>query len=184
MKDIVALANHFAEILEIPSASLYKEAGKKPMSRNNITKTIEKARKNHAALKKEYDSLQADDVKLKSRMEENKNKLQHTRKQIMTMHKGLNNMDMANAEDAVFYDDDDVIGYMVDNKEFHMEICDDGEIKLIPMNKYRKECKSKKDEEKTSPEEDEAAVEDSQLKEAEDMSDEDLMSYLDNSLEE
>ncbi len=184
--NIIYLAEKFANKL-----GLNKTAGKKPMSRNTIQKAIIKAKKQHDLLKRELDSLEADDSKLKSRLEDTKSKLHFTRKQLLNMHRGMQHMDLANADDAVFYDDDEQIGYVVKGKEYHLDINDDGEITLTPMNKYRREQRANNSSESDSEAEDsENSSEidsDTRTISPEDLgqvSDDDLMGYLHSSLME
>jgi hypothetical protein len=181
------LAEQFTDTLGLLG---YKTAGKKPMSRNTIQKAIAKAKKQHDALKSELDKLEADDSKLKTRLDDTRSKLQFTRKQLLNMHRGMQHMDIANADDAVFYDDDDRIGYVIKGKEYHMDINDCGDVTLIPMGKYLREQRAQHAPEVAAVEDGaavtpEASVLDSETMSADDagsISDDDLMNYLHNSL--
>ena len=65
----------------------------------------------------------------------------------MKMHKAMQTMDLANANDAVFYADDEDVGYIINNKEYAVSIDDSGDVKFIPMNQHRKSKKAPKQDE-------------------------------------
>lgn len=146
-KSIFAVANEYKE-------KFAKTAGKQRLSRGRISKSLDKAKGEYAKLKDSMDVLEANDAKLRGQLEGTRKSVQEARSRIMKMHKAMQNMDLANANDAIFYDGNsaDDIGYVINGKEFHLDISDDGEVNLTPMNKHRK---SKKDELSSSKKEEE-----------------------------
>src|ERR1041384_4534004 len=103
-KDIFALASEYEK-------KITKTAGKQRLSRFRISKTLEKTKK----MKDSMDVLEANDAKLKAQLDGTRKNVQEARSRIMKMHKAMQNMDLANANDAIFYDGNsaDDIGYVI-----------------------------------------------------------------------
>jgi hypothetical protein len=143
VKDIFTLASEYQDKLQ----PLMKTAAKEKMNRGKMSKTLERAKTEYGQLKKNLDMLEADDTKLKEKLESTRTGAAAARKKMMKIHKAMQCMDLANANDAIFYaDDDEDVGYVINGKEFHLEVDNDGEVKLVPMSQHRKTKKSKKDE--------------------------------------
>src|ERR1035437_1421123 len=147
IKDILALAEEFEK--SVNKTVGIKTAGKQRLSRGRISKTLDKAKVDYSKLKGNLDSLEANDAKLRTQLDGTRKEVQDARKKIMQMHGAMKNMDLSNANDAVFYDGQsaDDIGYIINGKEYHLDIDDSGEVSLTPMNKHRKANKPPKKEE-------------------------------------
>lgn len=130
--------------------AISKTAGKSKVSRNGISKNIEKSKKTYKNLKSKLDILEKEDAKRQKELNELRSQVASLKKSIGNSHKVLQNLDVANADDAVFYNDSDDVGYVIDGGEYHLEVKDDGELELIPMRQWRRSKKL----EKTSLEED------------------------------
>lgn len=127
-----------------------KTAGKSKVSRNGIAKNIEKSKKTYKKLKSELDALEKEDAKRQKELNELRSRVSSLKKTIGNSHKVLQNLDVSNADDAVFYNDSDDVGYVIDGGEYHLEVKDDGELELTPMRQWRR---SKKIEKESVPEE-------------------------------
>lgn len=140
--DILKLAQEF----ETKTQSLKKTSGgKERMSRAKMMKALEKAKNDHKSLKSTLDMLEANDAKLKGQLEQTKKDFQEARAKILKYHNGMQHSDLANASDVVFYDDD--TGYVIDGKEYHLDVDDgSGDLKLTLMSKHRKAKKAEKAE--------------------------------------
>jgi predicted nuclease with TOPRIM domain len=149
INDIFKLASHFSQTLkesEHSEESLIKSAGKEKVNRNRLSKKLDKAKSDYSRLKSDLDVLEANDAKLKQHLETTRSGAQAARKAIMQMHDAQRKMDLADANDAVFYADDDDVGYLVGGKEVHISVDDNGEVSMTPMSQHRKSKKlSKKD---------------------------------------
>lgn len=143
MKKLSEVADKFA-------AKLTKNAAKDKVSRSKVTKMLDRAKADYAKQKGQLDILEVEDSKRKIQLDNSRRSTNDLRQHIMKMHKTMQCMDLASASDAIFYNDDSKdIGYMIGGKEFHLEIDEQGEMKLIPMRNYRKDRKlslSPKDE--------------------------------------
>ena len=142
IKELFALASEFE------TKALSKTAAKERVSRGKISKQLEKAKADYGRLKDSLDVMEANDAKLKSQLDETRKSTNEARQRILKMHKAMQNMDLSNANDAIFYNDESQdVGYVIDGKEFHLDIDDTGEVKLTPMGKHRKARKAPKQEE-------------------------------------
>lgn len=148
VKDIFTLATQYQNTLQ----PRIKTAGKDKMNRKRMSGTLEKAKGDYAKHKKELDILEADDTKLKEKLEATRSGAAAARKKMLQLHKAMSNMDLANANDAVFYADDEDVGYVINGKEFHLDVDDVGDVKLTPMSAHRKSKKTKKADENCTDE--------------------------------
>lgn len=145
---ISKLAEQFAEKLNKMAAS------KEQVPRKRLSKILEKEKLEYSKKKKMLDGLEAEAEKLNSKVDQLRGECQSDRKNIMKKHQALSNMDMANASDVIFYNDDSSdTGYVIDGKEYHLEIDDMGDLKLFPMRKHRAERKQKPEENEVSDQE-------------------------------
>lgn len=137
-----------AKVAGIYEATLVKEAAKERASRKQVDKMLGKAKSEYAKYKGQLDLLEAEDAKRKAQLDVTRRQTNDLRQKVMKMHKAMQCMDLANASDAVFYNDDSSdIGYIISGKEFHLEIDENGEMSLHPMRKFRSERKSSKKDE-------------------------------------
>lgn len=147
--------NKLAEVSLFFTNQLTKTAAKDRLGRNKVNKSLEKAKKEYSGHKTNLDQLEAQDGKLRVQLDNTRKLTNDARRRVMTLHKAMQNMDLANASDAVFYNDDsNDIGYIIDSKEYHLETDEAGEMKLVPMRHHRSERKK-------SLQGDEAVAEDS-----------------------
>jgi len=124
--------------------AINKTAGKSKVSRNGISKNIEKSKKTYKNLKSKLDLLEKEDAKRQKELNELRSQVASLKKTIGNSHKVLQNLDVANADDAVFYNDSDDVGYIIDGGEYHLEVKDDGELELTPMRQWRRSKKLEK----------------------------------------
>lgn len=122
--------------------SLAKTAAKDRLGRNKVNKALEKAKKEYANHKGNLDQLEAQDSKLRIQLDNTRKSTNDARKRVITLHKAMQNMDLANASDAVFYNDNsEDIGYIIGGKEYHLKMDEEGEMELVPMRHFRSERK-------------------------------------------
>lgn len=149
-----------AEVSQFFTNQLTKNAAKDRLGRNKVNKSLEKAKKEYSGHKTNLDQLEAQDGKLRVQLDNTRKLTNDARRRVMTLHKAMQSMDLANASDAIFYNDDSSdIGYIIDGKEYHLETDDTGEMKLIPMRQHRSERKKSLQEEEL-PAEDLGCAED------------------------
>lgn len=154
---LLEIANKIASKLGLEDDSLTKIAAgnKTKMSRKQMVKQLEKSKNKYKQLKDVCDVMEAEDQKLKTKLEDFRKNLTSERKAILRMHEAMEKMDLADVNDAMFYDDD--IAYVMDGKEYHLEIDSDANIKLTPMSKYRKEMKKEEEYKKNEKRDDDEA---------------------------
>jgi len=125
--------------------AIQKLAAKEKTGRKKVVSALEKAKKSYSALKSSLDSLEAQAEKINSQLEKTRSSCNLARKDMIKFHKAIQNMDLTNASEVVFYDSGDV-GYMIDGQECHVDINDAGEITRTKMRDHRKSLKKSKDE--------------------------------------
>lgn len=119
---------------------IYRTAAPKTkMSRKQMAKNLEKSKAKFKHLKDALEVMEADDARLKNKLEQTRGALDSERQSIIKTHEALQKMDLADVDDAVFYDDD--IGYLINGKECHLEIGSNGHLVIIPMSQYKKNKK-------------------------------------------
>lgn len=151
IKDIYSVSEQF-------ESAVNKFAAKEKISRKKLVSALEKAKANYSKIKANLDSLEAQDRKIQVALEKARTDCNDSRRHMLKMHKAIQNMDLASASDAIFYDSED-IGYVIDSKEYHLDLNDSGEMVLVPMNKYRRDKKKE--------------IKESEIEVAQDTSDED-----------
>ncbi len=152
MKNIHEFVDSFCTVAGATlEGGLEKTAAKDKIGRNKLSKILEKAKKEHSVNKRELDSLEAEDKKLREKLERSRKDTAVARSKVMKLHNAMQCMDVADASDVIFYDDD--VAYVVDAKEYHLEISVDGDIKLTPWREHRR---SKKNEAKNEAAEEES----------------------------
>ncbi len=184
-KEIKELADLFVQqtaSLELP----VKTAARARITRKQMMRDLEKAKVKHKKLKEAVDIMDAQDSKLRTQLDSARKDLNQTRSSILTLHNALQGMDLSNADDVVFYDDSQV-GYVINGKEYHLNINEEGELSLMPMRAHRKSLRLKDE-----PVEDEtldmAPSEDEELPGLENAVDpseeEELLKFLDAEMDE
>ena len=126
----------------MPTYFINKYAAKEKIGRKKIVSTLEKAKNNYGKLKAALDSLQSQAEKINASLEKTKASCEAARKEMMKYHKTIQNMDLSNANDVIFYDSGDV-GYIIDGKECHLDLDDVGDLRVVPMREHRKSKRKK-----------------------------------------
>lgn len=138
--------NELKEAIAIFQEGVKKYAAKEKISRTKLNKALEKAKANYSKARTHLTALEKEYAKLESQLSASRAECNDARKHMNKLHNAAYNMDLSSATDAVFYQDSDDVGYVVDGKEFYLEISDDGELNLTPWNKYRRDRKAKNEE--------------------------------------
>lgn len=134
-------------------ATLQKQAAKEKTSRKRLSKELEKAKLEYGKLKSLLDDLESKKSDLDIKLNKIKSECTSARKNMVKLHKTIQSMDISNASDAIFYNDEsDDVGYVINGKEFHLDFDNDGELSLIPMLAHRR-SKKQKDKEEAEAEE-------------------------------
>lgn len=157
VRDIYKISQEF-------ELAIHKLAAKEKTGRKKVVSALEKAKKSYSALKSSLDSLEAQADKINAQLEKTRSSCNAARKDMIKFHKAIQNMDLTNASDAVFYDSGDV-GYIIDGQECHVDINEAGEITKTKMRDHRKSLKKSKDENDAvySQDSDDSGDEDGQL---------------------
>lgn len=128
------------ELFKVAEMFMQKLAARTKMSRKQMEKDLFKSKNRHKQLKTTFDMLQKQNNKLQIDLEETAKNLNNERRTIKRYHEALEKMDFADSEEAVFYDDEDV-AFVVDGREQHIHLEQDGTIALTPMRKHRRDKK-------------------------------------------
>jgi len=131
-----------ANVADIYESKLTKLGARDRISRKHMSKKLEKAKKEYSKLKDQLDVLDAEDSKRKSQLDATRKNTNDVRKRVMDLHKSMQCMDLSNAQEAIFYNDDSSdVGYLINGKEYHIDFSDTGEMTPVEMRKHRKERK-------------------------------------------
>ena len=130
-ENITSLAESF-------DRSLNKIAAKEKTSKKSLSKRLEKARAEHQKLSEEFKRVQKEFDKTKSVHDDLKSKVGAKRKEIISLQNAGQKMDLANASDAIFHQDTNDVSYVIDGKEYHVEVDGEGEIQTVPWRDHRK----------------------------------------------
>lgn len=151
MADLFKLAEDFEKFTKTAAGGL---------SRKDIQKELEAAKKSYLKEKTRYDSAKSQMASLEKDISDANDKMETSKKSVLRNHDLLRNMDLSGAEAVKHFGDD--VAYIKDKKFYLVTVDGDGNCKMTPYDKPEK--KSKKDEAK----EDKADVNDTN----------DLYSYL------
>lgn len=121
-----------------------KYAAKEKVTRKKVVSALEKAKKTYGQLKASLDSLESQAEKINSALEKTKSNCSAARKEMMKYHKTIQNMDLSNASDVIFYESSDV-GYLINGTECHLDMDDVGDLRIVPMREHRKSKRQKHD---------------------------------------
>jgi hypothetical protein len=130
-ENITSLAESF-------DRSLTKIAAKEKTSKKSLSKKLEKARAEHQKLSEELKRVQKEYDKIKSVFDDLKGRVSAKRKEIISLQNAGQKMDLANASDAIFHQDTNDVSYVIDGKEYHVEVDGEGEIQTVPWRDHRK----------------------------------------------
>lgn len=123
MKNILSIAEQFEQMT--------KTAGS--MSRKDILKELEKAKKEYGKHKERHDSSHAQAANLQRDVADAKDKMLSTRKTVLRNHDLLRNMDLAGVDEVKFHGDD--VAYIKDRKPFSAKFDAEGNVSLSPYKK-------------------------------------------------
>ncbi|MHA2426433.1 MAG: hypothetical protein ACXADB_00135 [Candidatus Hermodarchaeia archaeon] len=139
------------------------------MTSKKILRNLGKTKKSYKEFRTKLKTLESELDRIESQIRECREGVRSSRSQMLRMNKVLQNMDLADANYAVFYDNDAAdVGYIVGGEEHYLDIDDEGEISLTLMKEKRKADRARRleesegeavededDEEDEDPEEDE-----------------------------
>ena len=130
-ENITSLAESF-------DRSLTKIAAKEKTSKKSLSKRLEKARAEHQKLSEDFKKVQKEHSGVQARFDELKGKVSAKRKEIISLQSAGQKMDLADASDAIFHQDTNDVSYVIDGKEFHVELDGDGNVNTVPWRDHRK----------------------------------------------
>ena len=109
------------------------------MNANKILKELGKARKVYKESRDKLRLLESELEHIESNIRDCKDGVHSSRSQMLRLNKVLQNMDLADANCAIFYDNDAAdIGYLINGEEHYLDTNDDGEISLTLMPERRR----------------------------------------------
>ena len=169
MNKLTGLAGKFEEQLRATAAR-----GKTKTSRKQVLKKIDKSKSVYQLERKREQSLKKQLAKVEADLEACRTKMRDHRKEMLRLKSVLSNMDLADCNYVVLYDNGDC-GYVIDGDEYSLDVNDEGELDMLDIKEYRR--KKREEERASSNQEDEEAAEsdeeeDSQLIDDEDEFDE------------
>ena len=147
MRDLQRLADEFEALTKTAGGSL---------SRKDIAKQLEKAKKEYQAHKARHDDSKTKMDALQVDVADANDKANNARKDVLKYHYILKNMDLSGADEVKHFDDD--IAYVRDKKMYLVTVDADGNCKMTDYEKPAK--KSKKEEKAEKKEKDEVDTND------------------------
>jgi len=120
---------------------LDKTVAKEKVNRKKVLNTYEKSKTEYLNHKKKLDLVEKQVDALQKELDKHKGLCGASRKTLLKLQKAVQNMDLANASDVIFYQNSDDMGYIVDGKEYHLEVDQLGEIAKTPMLHHRRSLK-------------------------------------------
>ncbi len=129
----------FALSLEEPV--VVKTAAKDKITRAKVISNLEKVKKEYLVAKKQKDSLENEKMRIEMSLDKINSECSSARKRMQKLYQTVQHMDLTDAGAAIFYEGSEDVGYVVDGKEFHLDIDNSGEMNLVPMNKFRRDRK-------------------------------------------
>ena len=130
-ENITSLAESF-------DRSLNKIAAKEKTSKKSLSKRLEKARSEHQKLSEEFKRVQKEHSGVQARFDDLKGKVSAKRKEIISLQNAGQKMDLADASDAIFHQDTNDVSYVIDGKEFHVDVDGEGNVNTVPWRDHRK----------------------------------------------
>lgn len=166
------------ELKDLIDEYLEKSAApKEKLNRKKMLKALEKAKAKHQACREMVSGLEHQKAITDAKLDQGKQDLNASKEEVKKLHSGLQRMDLANADDVVFYAND--MSFIIDGKEYHLDE-EEGEYKFVPMGKWRRD---KKQENEVADASDSADHTDNPLTQKDDVDDpEQLIDFL-NSLD-
>jgi len=151
--DILTLAEKYESLTE--TASLKKTAA--GLSRKDIAKQLDKAKKEYQHHKDRHDAADAQKSTLERDCMDAKDKMLAARKTVLRNHDLLRGMDLSGADEVRFRGND--VSYVKDKKEYNAKFDHEGNCSLTPYKRHEDKADAK-DEKKEEEKEDEADVND------------------------
>jgi hypothetical protein len=157
---------------------IVKLAKKDKVNKTKLNKKLSKTKLDFSNLKKSLEMLESQELGLKNKIEKTRQDLNDARSRMLCYHKANQCMDLSQADDCVFYDDDKDFALVLDNKEYHVEIDLHGDLKLLSKKDMKKRDEEKAEAEAKENEEPEKVEEDLNKIDDEFSFDEDDYSFL------
>lgn len=168
MNKLTGLAGRFEEQLRTNAAR-----GKSKTSRKQVLKKIDKSKATYQTERKREQSLKKQLEKVEAELDACLQKVRGSRSEMLRLKKVLSNMDLADCNYVVLYDNGDC-GYVIDKEEYSLEVNDEGELDMLQMKEYRRK---KREEER-------ANSEDSETEESDDENESDFEEETDEPIED
>jgi hypothetical protein len=132
MNKLTGLAGKFEKQLRTTAAR-----GKPKTSRKQLLKKIDKSKVVYQTERKREQLLKKQLAKLEADLEACRQKVRGSRTDMLKMKKVLSNMDLADCNYVVMYDNGDC-GYVIGGEEYSLDVDDEGELDTLLMREYRR----------------------------------------------
>ena len=115
------------------------------MNAKKIVKELDRARKTYKESRNKLKALEAELAQIEGQIQETRDGVRGSRSEMLKKNQVLQNMDLADANFAVFYDNNSAdVGYIIGGEEHHIDINEDGEVSLMPMNERRRQQRAER----------------------------------------
>jgi hypothetical protein len=115
------------------------------MNAKKIVKELDRARKTYKESRNRLKMLAAELERIEGQIQDCRDGVRGSRSEMLKKNQVLQNMDLADANYAVFYDNNSAdVGYIVGGDEHHIDLNEDGEISLTPMNERRRQQRAER----------------------------------------
>jgi len=145
------MANNIEHLARKFEAQLAQKVAAKrgtKMNAKKIQKELEKARKEYKECRSKLIGLESELERIEGQIQDSRDGQRSSRTKMFKMREVLQNMDLADSNYAIFYDNDaSDVGYIVDGEENYLDMTDEGEVSLIPMKTHRSDQRRLKKEE-------------------------------------
>lgn len=118
-----------------------KTAAKERIPRKRVLHSLEKSKAEYQVHKKKRDMLAKQLDALQKELEKSDAFSGSARKKFLKLQKAVQNMDLADASDVVFYQNSDDVGYVIDGREYHLDVNEFGELNQTPMLHHRRKLR-------------------------------------------
>jgi len=108
-------------------------------SRKQVLKRIDKSKATYQVERKKLKNLERNLKKIENDINLAKGVQRTSRSDMLKLKKVLSNMDLADCNYVILYEDSNECGYIVDGEERSLDVDDDGELSFKLMKEYRKE---------------------------------------------
>lgn len=135
-----------AKFLERSRTKSAARGGKKT-SRKKIDSHRLKSLEGYHASKKKLSKLKAERDKLDAQLESAEKDMHDCRSEMLKLTDVLRNMDLADCNYVMMYDNTDDVGYIVDKEEHHLDVDENGDVSFVLMTEHRRNQRKAKKEE-------------------------------------